>query len=283
MAIIESFASFRDRAIQFGIDEADVSILKDKKFASFGAFTFIAIYNPNSADDATLKAALAHVLGRDITIEDMARFRRLHFESNAITISDAKRRTEATSEDTPKRVPAPERAARHNEQVRRHSGIMMTTAVEPSHALLDRVQQQLEENQAAYVTPELCTSRLQEINGVKKDKDAANTTIVEVGRFLKVSDEEPDQRTAVSDSYVCDKPFGDEPWPTTRQASPPLQLSSCGPSDFVLPLTKNHRQITTTSPSFKLLRQTRRCGYALSRSAEPVSFLNRRQLQKEQP
>ena len=202
MAIIESFASFRDRAIQFGIDEADVSILKDKKFASFGAFTFIAIYNPNSADDATLKAALAHVLGRDITIEDMARFRRLHFESNAITISDAKRRTEATSEDTPKRVPAPERAARHNEQVRRLNGIMMTTAVEPSHALLDRVQQQLEENQAAYVTPELCTSRLQEINGVKKDKEAANTTIVEVGRFLKVSDKEPDQRTAISDSYA---------------------------------------------------------------------------------
>ena len=87
MAIVESFASFRDRAIQFGIDEADVAILKDKKFASFGAFTFIAIYNPNSADDATLKAALAHVLGRDITIEDMARFRRLHFESSAITIS----------------------------------------------------------------------------------------------------------------------------------------------------------------------------------------------------
>ena len=103
MAIIESFASFRDRAIQFGIDEADVTILKDKKFASFGAFTFIAIYNPNSADDATLKAALAHVLGRDITIEDMARFRRLHFESNAITISDARRRTEATSESTESR------------------------------------------------------------------------------------------------------------------------------------------------------------------------------------
>ena len=81
MAIIDSFAAFRDRALQFGIAEADIIELKTKVFASFGAFTFIAVCNPNSADDTTLKTALATILAREITIEDMARFRRQNFDS----------------------------------------------------------------------------------------------------------------------------------------------------------------------------------------------------------
>ena len=203
MAIIDSYAAFRDRALQFGITEADVVKLKSKTFASFGAFTFIAVFSPNSPDDAALKASLTAVLERDMDVEDMARFRRLHFEANAVTISDAKRRTEATGEDTPKKVPAPERAARYDDQVRRLTGITMTTNLEPSHALLDRIQQQLEENQVAYVSPELCTSRHQEIKGIKKDTDAASTTIVEgPGRLLKISDHEPDLKTSVSCDYA---------------------------------------------------------------------------------
>ena len=168
MAIIDSFASFRDRAIQFGVEEDDIDKLKAKKFASFGAFTFISVFSAQSSDDVLLNKALTEVLAREVTITDMARFRRLHFESNAVTIADAKRRTEATGEDIPKRVPAPERAARYEDQVRRLVGITMTTNLEPSHSLLDRVQQQLEENQAAYVSPELCTSRNQEIKGIKR-------------------------------------------------------------------------------------------------------------------
>ena len=169
MAIIDSFAAFRDRATQFGIDDVDIEKLKTKKFASYGAFTFVAVYNPQASDDAALKTALTHVFEREVSIEDMARFRRLHFEANAVTIADAKRRHESTGEDIPKKVPAAERAARHEEQVRRLSGMIMTTAIEPSHQLLDKIQQQLEENQACYIHPESCTSRQQEISGQKKD------------------------------------------------------------------------------------------------------------------
>ena len=169
MAIIDSFAAFRDRASQFGIEEADINKLKAKKFASYGAFTFIAVYNAQASDDAALKAALTDVLEREPSIPDMGRFRRLHFEANAVTIADAKRRHESTSDDTPKKVPAAERASRHDEQVRRLSGMVMTTSIEPSHQLLDKIQQQLEENQTCYIHPESCTSRQQEISGQKKD------------------------------------------------------------------------------------------------------------------
>ena len=202
MAIIDSFAAFRDRAIQFGIEEGDVDKLKAKKFANFGAFTFISVYSAQSSDDKLLQSALTEVLEKEVSITEMARFRRLHFEANAITIADAKRRTEATGEDIPKRVPAPERAARYTDQVARLTGVTMTTNLEPSHALLDKVQQQLEENQASYVSPDLCTSRSQEIKGVRKDVDATAVIVEAAGRFLKVADHEPQIRTAVNCDYA---------------------------------------------------------------------------------
>ena len=41
----------------------------------------------------------------------------------------------------PKRVPAPERSARYDDQVKRWPGLHMTTSFEPSHQLLDKASE----------------------------------------------------------------------------------------------------------------------------------------------
>ena len=58
----------------------------------------------------------------------------------------------------PKRVPAPERSARYDDQVKRLPGLNMTTSLEPSHQLLDKAS----EHQPATRIPVACDYALRQ-------------------------------------------------------------------------------------------------------------------------
>ena len=195
MAIIDSEAAFMDRAKSFGLGDAELQILKGEKYASFGAFTFVASYSPNSSDDKPLRDALASILGSEPSPAQMGKWRRLHFESHALTVTDARMRMEGPTDDQPKKLPTAERASRYELQKKRITGIIWNPSIEPSHSLVDRVQQQIEDNQGAYIPLDLCTSRLQEIGGLKKDKEI--TAIIEPNHNLKISTKEPEARAPI--------------------------------------------------------------------------------------
>lgn len=200
MAIVDSVAAFTDRASRFGISDADIALLNRKKAASFGAFAWIAVFNPNATDDSSLKGALSDILEREPSALDMSRFRRLHFESHAIAISDAKLRIERTDDSPIRKLPATEKAARHQAQVTRlGAGMIWSLQVEPSHALLDKVQQQIEENVPSYVELSACTSRQQELAGIKKDPSAKIVEVV--SGALKVGERDTPDRTDLSGDF----------------------------------------------------------------------------------
>ena len=197
MAIVDSTAAFSERARSFGILDTDIEILIRKKTASFGAFAWIATFNPSSTDDSMLVAALKDILERDPSVLDLSKYRRLHFESHAIAVSDARIRVERTDDAPARKLPAPERAARHQAQKDRLVGLVWTLHLKPSYALLDRVQAQVEENVPAYVEPELCTSRHQELANIKKES-AAKIDIA--SGILKLTEKDvPDKAETQSD------------------------------------------------------------------------------------
>jgi hypothetical protein len=202
MATIDSEASFISRALSFGVLQSDLDLLKVQKYCSFGAFTFIATYH--QSDDKPLKDVLTDLLGAEPTNAAMGKWRRLHFEAHAITVSDAKSRVEGTSDDAPKRLPAPERALRYETQRKKLVGLVWTSSLEPSHSLIDRLQQQYEENQATFVSLELCTSRLQELSGVKKDKKIA--AVVE-HNTLKITTKDPDVKAPIASDLALRQAF----------------------------------------------------------------------------
>ena len=198
MAIVDSVAAFSERAKYFGIEQTDLEVLVRKKAASFGAFAWVATFNPSSTDDGPLKTALRDILERDPTVLDMSRFRRLHFESHAIAVSDARIRVERTDEAPARKLPAPERAARYQEQKDRLTGLVWNLHLEPSHALLDKVQAQVEENMPSYIEPELCTSRNQELSGIKRETSAK---IDSSSGILKLTKEEVPEKADTQSDY----------------------------------------------------------------------------------
>ena len=143
MAIIDSTAAFTERARKFGLSDDIITALRDANVGSYGAFAFVAVFNPAAVEDAPLSAALATIIGSVPTATQMAFFRRLHFEAHAMTVADAKIRVEQSEDAAPRKLPAPERAARYTVQKNRLTGLVWSLALEPSHRLLDRVQQQV--------------------------------------------------------------------------------------------------------------------------------------------
>jgi hypothetical protein len=160
--------------LKFGIPQEHLTALAANHTASFGAFAWICPYNPNGGDDEKLKQAITAQIGSEPTVNQLVHYRRLHFEAHAMTIADTKIRIEKTDDVAPRKLPAPERAARHNAQMARLSNLVWSSSMEPSFALLDKLQAQLEEDVGSYVSLELCTSRLNEAEGVKKLNDPGN-------------------------------------------------------------------------------------------------------------
>ena len=185
MALIESKPAFKQRCVQFGTPEAEVRLLDTGGQATFGAFAFIIPFaNKDSADaDDKLKAGVEELLGTAPTSIQLARYRRLLFESHAVVMTDAKCRMDRTEETVPRKLPAPERSQRHREQSNKYPGISISGWNEPSHSLLDECQSQLEEHTLRFIPLEKCTCRMQELDGVKKIKEAKEDS----SGFLKIS------------------------------------------------------------------------------------------------
>lgn len=189
MAIIDSQAAFLDRCKKFGLDQVLTTVLQDNGIASFGAFAHVARFNPAATDDQPLSDAIEAISGTKPTALQMTHLRRLHFEAHTMSVAEARHRIEQTEDSMPRKLPAPERAARYNQQKLRLTGLVWSLNLEPSHRLLDKVQQQIEENTAAFVSLDQCTSRQQEMAGVKREQSVKIDTATGV---MKIAEHEAD-------------------------------------------------------------------------------------------
>ncbi|CAJ1439404.1 unnamed protein product, partial [Effrenium voratum] len=105
--------------------------------------------------------------GADPTQIQVARMRRLFYESHTLALSDLKQRVESGPDPAQqtRRLPTAERVARQNEQETRLAGIVFSLEVMPSHRFVEMAESGI----LAYISPDNCTSRAQEVQCVKKD------------------------------------------------------------------------------------------------------------------
>ena len=168
MSGLDSLAVLQERARSFGLPEATLKLLTDNGVDSLGKMAFISNYQPGQADESPLFQALESVLGRAATAAEKPIFRRLYFESNTATLADTRARIERTDTSEPRKLPMAERSSRLALQKGRLSGVVMTLDNEPSHALVDKAFQQLDDGCVSWVPWNQLTSRAQESTNIKK-------------------------------------------------------------------------------------------------------------------
>ena len=166
---LDSKVAFQARAIELGVTQADVTALETKGITSYATYAYCCTFQPGQVDDSALKDFLNDALGAAPDSASMSRYRRLFFEAHALSLEDLKARVDRSESSEGRVVPLPEKVDRIRLQKARLVGISFTPAVEPSHSLIDRACQQLEDNVVSYIELSKCSSRQDDTLHAKTD------------------------------------------------------------------------------------------------------------------
>ena len=166
---LDSKASFVQRAIEVGLTDRQVQALDAVGVNSFARYAYCTAYQPGQVDDTPLVQFWTRALGDDPDAGTLASARRLFFESHALALDELKTRSERTEPSEARTIPLAEKMDRMRNLKARLTGITFTPSSEPSHNLIDRACQQLEDNVLTYIPLNKCTSRQDETLQSKTD------------------------------------------------------------------------------------------------------------------
>ena len=171
MSTLDSEAAFRDRAEKMGIEKWVIDKFHEKRFGTFGKLAFAFPYTPQSSDDAPLKTFIGNMLEEEPSQDQLAGLRRLFFEAHTLALTDVRLRTEASPDPSQatRKLPTAERVARQKAQQARLGGLVFNPNTLPSNHLVDLFVDMVETGLLTYIKPDLCCSRAQEVEAVKRD------------------------------------------------------------------------------------------------------------------
>ena len=109
--------------------------------------------------------------GTDMTISEISRVRRLHFEACTLIVAHAKQQVLGDSgAEGVKKLPQAEKQARLVQQQGRLPGLSITGELQPSHALIDLAASMIDNNAVVWIAPSKCSKRESELQLLTKDK-----------------------------------------------------------------------------------------------------------------
>eukprot|EP00435_Cladocopium_sp_Y103_P015116 s4719_g3.t1 len=163
---LESEAAFQSRALEIGITSEDLTLLKTGGINSYSRYAFCCAYQPGSGNEDVLFAHLETILGVKPQAAEASNFRRLFFESHALALKDLQSRLERSDNSEVKILPLAEKVQRLEALKQKFPGIMLSTSLEPSHELIDRVVHQYEENCVKLIELHKCNIKISKQSAV---------------------------------------------------------------------------------------------------------------------
>ena len=164
---LDSKAAFKERALEIGISDTDLTALAAGGIATFSQLAFCCAYQPGAQSDDALFDHLESILGTKPSGADASCYRRMFFECHAMALKDLQSRLERSDTSEVKILPLAEKVQRLDDLRRRFPGVMLSPSLEPSHSLIDKAVHQAEENCVRLIELANCTSREQEIKSEK--------------------------------------------------------------------------------------------------------------------
>ena len=189
VGLLDSKAVFRARLRSIDIPDSVADALEQGGVDTLAKLAFLTSCQPGVGDDGAFVKAVSALLNYDdtnvIPAGLLSGMRRIWFEAHTCAISEVRSKIEKP-EDQPKRLPAAEREVRRRAQQDRLTGILIEGQLEPSNMLVDAVYTIRDEEVVRWIDPSTCTSRVQELKGVKKEQflkvDSSTGTVKQVSR-----------------------------------------------------------------------------------------------------
>eukprot|EP00971_Amphidinium_carterae_P160850 3189148-Amphidinium_carterae.1 len=179
---MSSAAVIRDMAKGVGLKEEFITVLVDNyKFDTLGKIAYSTGFQPGSKDESPWLAWAKTIVGEEPATDQLAALRQLTHEASAISMHSLRERLTTRDDAEPKQLAKAERVDRYRDQQQRLQGLRLVGHLECSNALIDKTFQQLERDSLSYISPDMCTTRQQEINSDKRTK-----TVEMTDGYLKV-------------------------------------------------------------------------------------------------
>ena len=210
---IDSKVAFQTRALELGIDQLEVDALDAAGINSYVTYAYCSTCHPGQNDDTALIGFLATTLGNAPSAASTTRSRRLFFEVHALSLEDLKSRADRSESSDARIIPLAEKMDTIRMQKQRLIGLSFTPQSDPSHSLIDRVCQQLEDNVITYSELNRCSSRHDDASHPKIDTSLAldNSGGLRLSKKQKLDDVNVTgghkQRQAFLRRTGADKPF----------------------------------------------------------------------------
>jgi hypothetical protein len=141
---IDSEAVFDERARELGLSVEELERIRSKSWNTMGKFAFSCGYAPGGLDDVQLRKLASFVSDSGANDPPDDRFPiicRLYLESYTMVSKALRSRVVRRDDDTPRRLPNPERAVRHRQQASwlANAREIMFSAVPVANTLLSLV------------------------------------------------------------------------------------------------------------------------------------------------
>ena len=151
---VDSAVVFAQRCEDFGLSEFKAKWAA-KSWTTFGIVAFVCPQTaPGVADEAVFRKTIVEpitVCGAEAELPPVtAGLLRLWYESHIMYMGDMRRRRERTEDDTPRRLPQPDREA-------------MKAKLKEKLATINRCVAMLEDNTVEWIPPEHCPPRSREL------------------------------------------------------------------------------------------------------------------------
>lgn len=190
MALVDSSAAFKDHCDVIDPSGELKRITASNNLETFSQLAF-AIGAPQvpPSDDAFKVFASSLNGGVDLSISELARLRRLHFEAATLVVGHLKSQVSGDIQtDGGRKLPQAEKAARLLDQKARLNGLQIRGELHPSHALIDLVANMVETSSILWIPPSKCTKRDAEVQSSLKEKPS---TVTVEQQTLKLAASEP--------------------------------------------------------------------------------------------
>ena len=177
-SFMDSGPVFRQRMSACGVTDAAVKKLEDANITTLAKLAYCCSYTPNQPNEAPLVTFFEATVGDGQPVDAgiLACLRRVYVEAHTFMLAELKGKIERKEDESPRKVPQPERNARLDEQRGRLIGLSLTGVNEPSNNLIDLVAQQKEDEVLRYIDLEFCTSREMEMRSSKPSKTKADVS-----------------------------------------------------------------------------------------------------------
>lgn len=170
MSLVDSNAVFEARARSIGLSEEVITAMAVKGWTTHGTYAFSVATQPGADEQAFLDGVIVPLLTTPDHPE-APKLRRLFFEAHTLTAAELRRKVDATEQEAPRKLPAPEISQRIEMLQARIKPLIVANFLEPSHHLINSMVQCVEDGRVRYIEWSRCTSRTQEVNNVKEDGD----------------------------------------------------------------------------------------------------------------